>query len=92
MMKKLLLLFLVLTGMVSTASADGLTIYMKAGEWNNDAPKFAVWAWGEGKTSKYFDFTNLSGDYFYAELEEGYTGGTFIRYSNDQESIGGGTS
>ena len=93
MMKKLLLMFLVLTGMVSTASAGNLTVYMKAGDWNTDSPKFAVWAWKDGGAdSQYFDFTYLNDDYFYVELDDAYVGGIFFRYDSEQASWGGGTS
>lgn len=41
-MKKLITLLLVLTGMVSTASAGPQMVYLKAGLWNQDNAKFAV--------------------------------------------------
>ena len=44
-MKKLILLFLVLMGMVSTVSATTATVYIKAAS----APK--IWLWGDGVTA-----------------------------------------
>ena len=84
-MKKLLLLFLVLTGMVSTASAEGLTIYLNTGGaslWSGDGAKFAVW---NHSTSTFIKFTALGGNYYKADLPDGYTNINLFRYDPSKE-------
>lgn len=72
-MKKLLLLFLVLTGMVSTASAAELTtVYLNPStNWKESGARFALFMYGtEGE--EWVDFTNIEGDLYYAYFNKKY--------------------
>ena len=85
-MKKLITLLLVLTGMVTTASADGITVYMKAGDWANENAGLAVWV-----NASWVEFENISDDYYKAQLPANASGNiVLVRYNPANSAVTSG--
>ena len=82
-MKKLLLILLAVAGMVGTASAEGITIYLDAQNGWKDNANLAVWA-----NNQFVEFTNISGTYYKATLPEGeYENIVLVRYNPAKSSV-----
>ncbi len=87
LMKKLITLLLVLTGMVLTASPTGKTIKFKPNSnWTQASAKFAIWQSGHASESDAWTTFSATADangYYTATLQEGYTKMNFVRYGGD---------
>ena len=86
-MKKLLLLFLVLTGMVSTASADNLTtVYLKPGSnWSQASARFALYMFGNEEDPTWTNFTKISDGLYYAYFNNKYANMILCRMNPDEK-------
>lgn len=84
-MKKLFTFALLILGGVS-AQADK-TIYMySTGEWNDNNPKFGVYAWGNDIDGAWFELSAIGTDGVYtATLDDAYTGMVFGRFDPSKE-------
>ena len=73
---------------IESAAPSTKRIYMKAGDWNNDSPKFFVHSWGSSDSD--VQLTALGGcesDVFYADIPSGNTSLIFTRQNPSTSSI-----
>lgn len=73
---------------VSAAAPSTKRIYMKAGAWNNDSPKFFIHSWGDSDND--VQMTAVGGcedDVFYADIPSGNTSLIFTRQNPSTSSI-----
>ena len=92
-MKKLLLLFLTLVGMVSSAMATEISVYLKPNsKWlqkedgTNYPPRFAVYACNDGTGGEYwYDMNEVVGvsGYYYATIDAKYKRIIFVRMNGN---------
>ncbi|MBQ9650711.1 MAG: hypothetical protein IJV13_00630 [Prevotella sp.] len=83
-MKRFFTLLIGLMAIVGTVSADGLTIYMDASGFLNGEGNEAFAVWNHSNSS-FIKFTNISGNYYKADLPDGYTTLNLVRYDKNQE-------
>ena len=87
-MKKLITLLILFVGMVSSASADTKTVYIKLhSNWEKLSPYFKLYTYGASEGAKWHNFTHLRSNIYVASYDESPTGLIVVRRGDNVDTF-----